>query len=56
MHWTPIDINLWNQGDWYISRNGESCFWISAPDGKEFGPFASFQDADSAVESMQASK
>jgi hypothetical protein len=51
--WLPIDINLWERDDWYISRLGNKCYWLVAPNGAEFGSFFSFEDANDAVKDMQ---
>jgi hypothetical protein len=53
--WLPIDVNLWEREGWYISRLGSRCYWLSVPNGMEFGPFSFFEDVSGAVEDMQAS-
>lgn len=47
-----IDDDLWQWREWFIAlANG--VFWVLTPTPREFGPFASFDDALSKVHDLR---
>ena len=46
-----IDTDLWQWREWFIAL-AHDAFWVLTPTPREFGPFASFDDALEKVEEL----
>ena len=48
-----IDTGLWQWHEWFIASANDA-FWVLTPTPREFGPFASFDEAFEKVEELWA--
>ena len=46
-----IDNDLWQWREWFIALANDA-FWVLTPTPREFGPFASFNEAVEKVETL----